>query len=288
MAQDEIARAVLEALGGTPNIQSHTVCMTRLRITLKDPSAVNYDGLAEVPGVLGTATRGGNGLEVVFGPQKIETVYQSFVRLTGIAASSDPLFPMGRQDSNLRVQIRAGRQAQESPANKPAESLINESELSLLEDIFGAGFAQDEPQTEAARPDARLVVINGPNINMLGVASPSSEDYPSLLELCKQTARLVGFSRCDCYQSNHEGDLVDAVQDALEGYDAIVINPTAYGNSVALRDAIRAVALPALEVHRHHMPDADEVGGACIQAVCGRGNDGYRMAIEAIAAHLGL
>ena len=105
MVKDDIAYSVLNALGGRTNVLTNTVCMTRLRVTLQDPSVVDYESLSEVQGVLGTATRGHNGLEVVFGPRLIDGIYHAFLKLTGVAAGSDALFPMSRQESSMRVKI---------------------------------------------------------------------------------------------------------------------------------------------------------------------------------------
>lgn len=263
---------------------SNSVCMTRLRVTLKDPNAVDYETLGDVQGVLGTATRGRNGLEVVFGPRVIDGIYHAFIALTGISASAEDLFPMSRQSTNMRVQIRTSkRQAQINPSTDVP--LINDHEMSLLEDLFGRRDDEDEP---AQSVSLRLLVVNGPNINMIGLSTPDdeSDDFPALLDLCKSTAEQAGFIRCDCFQSNHEGDLVDMVQDTYETFDAIVINPGAYGSSLALRDALRAVSIPAIEVHLHALDDCDSVGSVCLNSICGFGIDGYRRAINEIAQHL--
>lgn len=259
--------------------------MTRLRVTLQDPNVVDYETLGDVQGVLGTATRGHNGLEVVFGPRVIDGIYHAFIELTGISGGAEDLFPMSRQSTNMRVQIRASkRQTQQKPPIDDAP-LINDQEMSILEDLFGRRDDEDEP-TESV--SLRLLVVNGPNINMIGLSTPDDDsgDFPALLELCKSTAKQVGFMRCDCFQSNHEGDLVDMVQDTYETFDAIVINPGAYGSSLALRDALRAVSIPAIEVHLHALDDRDSVGSVCLNSICGFGIDGYRRAIQEIAQHL--
>lgn len=266
---------MLDALGGRGNVLSNAVCMTRLRVTLSEPGNVDYEQLGDVHGVLGTATRGNNGLEVVFGPRVIDGIYHAFIRLTGIAGRADDLFPMSRQDSNMRVHIRTKKSSRKPPQSTSDEPLINANEMSMLESMFGS-------QDTGVR---RLLVINGPNINLLGMPSTTSDeassDYPTLLELCKQSASEVGFQRCDCYQSNHEGDLVDKVQDAYDIYDAIVINPGAYGSSLALRDALRAVSIPALEVSLNSQIETDMVGTTCVNTIAGQGIEGYRTAVRA-------
>ena len=291
MDKDEVARAVLASLGGASNVLTNTVCMTRLRVTLANPAQVNYEQLTDVRGVLGTASRGTNGLEVVFGPRMIDGIYHAFISLTGKAAGADDLFPMSRQETNMRVQIRTEKRSQASDSGTSGiESFINESDMSRLEDIFGKREEKDDEPLSEQSGTWRLLVINGPNLNMLGMGSCTIEDSPddfaSLLELCKQAAQNVGFARCDCFQSNHEGDLVDKIQDAFGLYEAIVINPGAYGASSALREALGAVGVPAVEVHLLKYSKTDAVGNACVATISGHGTEGYRRAIIAAAQHL--
>ena len=301
-----IAAEVLAALGGRDNILTNTVCMTRLRVTLKDPGIVDYSGLANIKKVLGTATRGNNGLEVVFGPRVIDEVYHDFVRLSGRAAGSDALFPMSRPASNMRLQINQIRASsppetdapQEEPAPEDDSPLIDEQEMSVLEGIFGDVEEQDDEQgPKADEPgEYKLLVINGPNLNMLGIREPDlygKQDYPAMLQLCKDAAQEAGFACCDCYQSNHEGDLVDKIQDAYEVYDGIVINPGAYTHtSIALLDALKAVGIPTVEVHISRVDEREDfrqvsyVRLACFETVMGLGIEGYRKAIHDLAAYL--
>ena len=95
----------------------------------------------------------------------------------------------------------------------------------------------------------KLLVLNGPNLNMLGIREPNiygKESYPQLVKLVEDTCRQLGVE-VEVYQSNHEGDLVDKIQAAYGAKDAIVINPAAYTHtSVAILDALKAVALPAV------------------------------------------
>lgn len=285
MNKQSVARDVLEALGGRKNVLSNAVCMTRLRVTLADPQAVSYESLSDVQGVLGTATRGHNGLEIVFGPRVIDSIYHAFIELTGISGGADDLFPMSRQASNMRVQVRTRKKEQAAPPTE--QPFIDDSEMRALEDLFGG--KADASETPQQRGSWRLLVLNGPNINMLGISPLMSavlEDYPALLELCKQSAAEAGFGRCDCYQSNHEGDLVDAIQDAYNLYDAILVNPGAYKTSVAVGDALRTVAIPAIEVHLDKQTVRDVVGSACLDLVSGLGAEGYRVAISRLAQHL--
>lgn len=291
MDKDEVARAVLVALGGADNVLTNTVCMTRLRVTLASPEKVDYEQLADVRGVLGTASRGNNGLEVVFGPRMIDGIYHAFIKLSGKAAGTDELFPMSRQETNMRVQIRTRQRSQSKDSLESGnESFINDSDMSRLEDIFGRLDDEEEESLLTPTKQWRLLVINGPNVNMLGMGScthaENEEDFATLLELCKQTAQDVGFVRCDTFQSNHEGDLVDKIQDAFGFYEAIVINPSAYGSSPALCAALRAVGVPAVEVHLPKYVQSDAVGDVCVASTSGLGTEGYRRAIIMAAQHL--
>ena len=134
----------------------------------------------------------------------------------------------------------------------------------------------------------KILVINGPNINMLGIREPGiygKQSFADLLALLEQTAKEENVT-IDQYQSNHEGCLVDKIQQALGVYDGIVINPAAYTHtSVAILDALKAVAIPAVEVHISNV-DAREAfrqisyaGLACKHTIKGLGLDGYRQAV---------
>ena len=135
----------------------------------------------------------------------------------------------------------------------------------------------------------KILVINGPNLNMLGVREPEiygKETYKDLVKKVKAYAKEKGV-KVYFYQSNHEGDLVDKIQSALGKADGIVINPAAYTHtSVALLDAIKTVSIPTVEVHISD-PDAREdfrktsyVRAACIKTVKGHGTNGYLEAID--------
>ena len=134
----------------------------------------------------------------------------------------------------------------------------------------------------------KLLVLNGPNLNMLGIREPDiygKETYPQLVKLVEDTCAELGVE-VEVYQSNHEGDLVDKIQAAYGAKDAIVINPAAYTHtSVAILDALKAVALPAVEVHlsdvsqRESFRQISYAGMACIKTYMGLGFEGYRQAI---------
>ena len=134
----------------------------------------------------------------------------------------------------------------------------------------------------------KLLVLNGPNINMLGIREPGvygSQSYAELLRLLEVWAAELGVEM-EHYQSNHEGALVDKIQAAYGHFDGIVINPAAYTHtSIAILDALKAVALPAVEVHisdvkaREDFRQISYAGKACIKTIMGQGLDGYRQAM---------
>ncbi len=135
----------------------------------------------------------------------------------------------------------------------------------------------------------KILVINGPNINMLGIREPEiygRETYDSLIEKIQNYADARGIE-VEFVQSNHEGALVDAIQGAYGNCDGIVINPAAYTHtSVALLDAVKAVGIPTVEVHisdvskREDFRQISYIRAACIATVAGHGTDGYLEAID--------
>ncbi len=140
-----------------------------------------------------------------------------------------------------------------------------------------------------------ILVINGPNLNMLGIREPDiygKETYNSLIEKIEKYA-VNNNVNVRCYQSNHEGDLVDIIQFAYGLYDGIVINPGAYTHtSVAILDALKAVNIPAVEVHISDVSSREEfrqisyVRMACFETISGEGTDGYLLAIDALKREL--
>ncbi len=140
-----------------------------------------------------------------------------------------------------------------------------------------------------------ILVLNGPNLNMLGVREPDiygKQDYASLCRRITDHARTLGVA-VDIFQSNHEGELVDRIQAAFGVCDGIVINPAAYTHtSVALLDALKAVGLPAVEVHlsdvaaREDFRQISFVRAACLCTISGKGQDGYLEALDRLVAHL--
>ena len=134
----------------------------------------------------------------------------------------------------------------------------------------------------------KILVINGPNINFLGIREPDiygKNTFRDLLQLLDKTAQELGLE-IEQYQSNHEGDLVDKIQWAYGKVDGLVINPAAYTHtSVAILDALKAVGLPAVEVHisdvdsREAFRQVSYAGLACCKTIKGHGLEGYREAI---------
>lgn len=135
----------------------------------------------------------------------------------------------------------------------------------------------------------KILVINGPNINMLGIREPGiygKENYETLCGMIRTYAEEKGIS-VEIYQSNHEGDLVDKIQEAYGCTDGIVINPGAYTHtSVALLDALKAVSIPAVEVHISDVSKREEfrqisyVRAACALTIAGHGLKGYLEAMD--------
>ena len=135
----------------------------------------------------------------------------------------------------------------------------------------------------------KILVINGPNINMLGIREKNlygNETYEDLLDLIKQHCQKKNIE-VSFYQSNHEGDLVDCIQDAYQKYDGIVINPAAYTHtSVAILDALKSVMIPTVEVHisdvsrREDFRQISYVRTYAEKTIMGHGFNGYLEAID--------
>ena len=137
----------------------------------------------------------------------------------------------------------------------------------------------------------KILVLNGPNLNLLGVREPGiygNGTYNDLEELIKKYALEIGVE-VDIRQTNHEGTLVEYIQSALDGFDGIVINPAAYTHtSVAILDAAKAVKLPVVEVHISDVSKREEfrqisfIRSACIKTIAGHGFNGYLEAMDEI------
>ncbi|MBR3876057.1 MAG: 3-dehydroquinate dehydratase [Clostridia bacterium] len=136
----------------------------------------------------------------------------------------------------------------------------------------------------------KLYILNGPNLNMLGIREPDiygKQDYACLIRMIEEHCVGLGIEAV-CYQSNHEGDLVDKIQEAyFKGADGIVINPAAYTHtSIALLDAVKAVGLPTVEVHisavdtREDFRQISYIREVCTKTISGKGLGGYIEAID--------
>ena len=140
----------------------------------------------------------------------------------------------------------------------------------------------------------KLLVINGPNLNMLGIREPAIYGSATYEDLCGRIAAYCVEKGIDVsfYQSNHEGALVDAIQSAYGNTDGIVINPGAYTHtSIAILDAVKAVGIPTVEVHisdpdlREPFRSVSYIRAACVATIKGRGIDGYLEAVDILAAY---
>lgn len=331
MDYQTVASQVLSHLGGSSNVVKGMTCLTRLRITVADIDRVKFDDLRSQTGVLGVVKRNQNELEVVFGPATIEGVAAEFSKLTNIdlsspntcaSASLSPLEAMGASKDNS-PETNLSEPAFDEPSStapaqitKPAgysisagkrqsyaaqqQAAISAGRLAAEDiDSLQAFLASngDKPQQGVHIKNGKAVlVINGPNINMLGIREPAlygREDYNALVRTCKAAAQEAGFADIRCYQSNHEGALVDEIQNALGVYDGIVINPGAYTHtSVAILDAVKAVNLPCVEVHISKVEEREDfrqisyIRAACFETITGLGIEGYRKAILDLAKHL--
>lgn len=138
----------------------------------------------------------------------------------------------------------------------------------------------------------KILVINGPNLNMLGLREPAiygNRDYNALTAFILESGLDLGL-QVECFQSNHEGEIVDRIQQAYGKYDGIVINPAAYTHtSIAILDALKAVAIPTVEVHLSDINEREEfrrfsyVSLYAAKTIKGLGFDGYREALNFFA-----
>lgn len=141
----------------------------------------------------------------------------------------------------------------------------------------------------------KILIINGPNLNMLGLREPEiygDKNYSALCRLIKDACIDLGVDY-EIYQSNHEGAIVDKIQDAYSVFDGIVINPAAYTHtSIAILDALKSVSIPTVEVHISDVSKREEfrqlsyVSLAAIKTIMGLGFDGYRVALEYLVEYL--
>ena len=288
MDSQQAAQNVLLAIGGSDNLVSNEVCMTRLRLTVTDPTHIDTEQLGNLQGVLGIVGRGVNGIEVVFGPNIAQQVNAAITACCNHTQTSQviPIPEDGSTSDEKEVEQLI--------------SLLRNVDLSV-DNLSHTGTFDTDPKEEPVAHEEltqdeqglRLLIINGPNINMLGIREPElygKQDYRTLIKICKEEADRQGFIDCVCYQSNYEGDLVSAIQDALGTYDAILINPAAYTHtSIALLDAALSVQIPMVEVHLTDINEREEyrrisyLKDACIGVCCGKGFESYREGIALLA-----
>ena len=291
MDSQQAAQNVLLAIGGSDHLVSNEVCMTRLRVTVTDPTRIDTEQLGNLQGVLGIVGRGVNGIEVVFGPNIAQQVNAAITACCNHTQTSQVISMPEDSSTSDEKEV------------EQLISLLRDVDLSV-DNLSHTGTFDDDPKEESAANEEptqdeqglRLLIINGPNINMLGIREPElygKQDYRTLIKICKEEADNQGFIDCVCYQSNYEGDLVSAIQDALGTYDAILINPAAYTHtSIALLDAALSVQIPMVEVHLTDINEREEyrrvsyLKDACIGVCCGKGFESYREGIALLAKYL--
>ena len=142
----------------------------------------------------------------------------------------------------------------------------------------------------------RILVLNGPNLNMLGIREPKTYGTQTLQDIetmCKAEGKRLGLT-VDCRQTNREGEICEWIQEAYGNKDGLVLNPGGYSHtSVAIRDAISAVGIPTIEVHLSNIHAREEfrhfsyVSAVAVGVICGFGAAGYRLALEALSERLG-
>ncbi|HVY52577.1 MAG TPA: type II 3-dehydroquinate dehydratase [Devosia sp.] len=142
----------------------------------------------------------------------------------------------------------------------------------------------------------RVLVINGPNLNMLGIREPAvygSQTLADIEAMCRSEGKRLGLA-VECRQTNREGEICEWIQGAYGKKEGIVLNPGGYSHtSVAIRDAIAAVGIPTIEVHLSNIHAREEfrhfsyVSAVAAGVICGLGATGYRLALEALAERLG-
>lgn len=142
----------------------------------------------------------------------------------------------------------------------------------------------------------KILVLNGPNLNMLGIREPGhygNETYADLVAKIENYCKEKGIE-CECFQSNHEGALVDKIQESYGKAQGIVFNPAAYTHtSVAILDAVKSVSIPTVEIHISKVEEREDfrqvsyIRQAAIKTITGLGTDGYLRAVDALIDYLG-
>lgn len=198
----------------------------------------------------------------------------------------------------LQSSKKKSATAAEASTNSSSSHMSTDDQTAANNGAGGAPSTSEIQKTSNAEllGMKKILILNGPNINMLGIREPTlygAQTYADLISLCQCEARLVGFGACNCYQSNHEGALVDEIQHACGLYDGIIFNPGAYTHtSIALLDALNAVQIPCIEVHisevdkREDFRQISYIRRACFKTIMGMGLNGYVQAIHDMAQHL--
>ena len=226
-------------------------------------------------------------LDAIYNPAETELLKQA--RELGIPAVNG-LYMLVSQAVKAS-ELFTGRKLDESRIPDITEKIAKEM-YGSVPDTVGTGQAWAAPRPENK---FKFLVINGPNINMLGIREPEvygKQNYDALIEFIQKSAEEAGVN-VECFQSNHEGAIVDEIQKAYGKIDGIVINPAAYTHtSVAILDALKAVAISAVEVHisdvssREPFRQISYAGMACIKTYAGLGFEGYRQAILYLKQYL--
>ena len=141
----------------------------------------------------------------------------------------------------------------------------------------------------------KILIINGPNLNMLGIRQPEVygyKTYADLVSYCLEEGKKLNLE-IKCFQSNHEGAIIDEIQNAYKVFDGIIINAGAYTHySIAIMDALKSVDIPTVEVHLSDIYQREEyrhisyIKEACIKSIVGLGFEGYKLALETLNLHL--
>lgn len=217
---------------------------------------------------------------VIYFRVKPETVYNRLKHDT-----TRPLLQCENPLARITELLEQRKEAYESCA----DIIIDVDELSMQQVVDRVLFELEKKRKEKAM---KILVINGPNLNFLGIREKSvygTQDYKYLLELIQKKAKETG-CKIETYQSNHEGAIIDKIQEAyFDGTQGIVINPGAYTHySYAIRDALASITVPKVEVHISNIQEREEfrkisvTAPVCDKQIFGQGLDGYLQAIDFI------
>ncbi len=290
MKYEDLAKQIILAVGDKPNLKSYQICMTRLRLHLRDISLVNRDELKALPHVLGIVNHGEDMLDVVLSFGVIQHLFNS---MSAYMNDEQPLPEIPKLNAHERPITPANRKSYHAQAR--AKHRLNDTDLDYLCSLLDESDKIQEDDEEL-QSDLKLMIINGPSFNFLGFRQKEiygTDTYSDLVQMCKTTAHDCGFNTCLCFQSNHEGEIVDKILSAYKNFDGIIINPAAYTHtSVAILDALLAVDIPFIEVHisdpkkREPFRHFSYYENDAIKTISGKGIEGYREAIEYFAEYL--